>query len=66
MDFKPCSSLCLALYQSDTFLDVVVKDTGIAFYYFHVLCEDDDVNANACCSGSTDLAKAGLVTYQLS
>lgn len=34
MDFNPCSSLGLALHQSDTFMDVVVKDTGITELLF--------------------------------
>lgn len=34
MDFNPCSSLGLALYQSDTFLGVVVKDTGMTELLF--------------------------------
>ena len=43
MDFKPCSSLLCT--KGDTFLAVVVKDTGMTelLYYFLVLCEDDDV-----------------------
>lgn len=34
MDFKPCSSLCLALYHSDNFLDVVAKNTGMTELLF--------------------------------
>lgn len=34
MDFNPCSSLRLALYQSAAFLDVVEKDTGMTELFF--------------------------------
>lgn len=34
MDFNPCSSLGLALYQSVAFLDVVVKETGMTELLF--------------------------------